>query len=537
MNKKNMNKKNDSDPFFESGQSTFTFIAVVFLILLIMIGAYFTVTQTNLTTSGHNKATNTAIQAADAAINQLISDISNRSIDVLGTTMPMSQSYPVTTTNGTISVPVTLDFRYSGGVPVTDLEGNNRYLADATVSINAVGAKSTTTLTRHVQSDISIINLARYSMFVTANHIISGSGISVDGPYHCNGNLSVGGTLYFNASKLASGSANPFWSDSYVAMVSGSFNQYVAYTVYTMSSGASNAQAYISSSPSYTVVATATRPSGTWLDSANGGFTAEQKPIPFTTYTTYAQAIIETSNLPTFRYNGVDNISNNLTIDAGITGQSNIVKINLNALGTGTDEDICLGMTNFVNALTSQYGLLIYVVGSAGVYGRVPTVAGAANTNKRITIAATQNIEILGDVLYSGDVYNSAGDVAWDTSVPTPVAATSNPNNDAISLICTGNIYINPGRKTDTNFFINSTEMKIDGFLYSETGMIAQGTRSFKAGYSSTIGPVTYFGAQTKRQAGAYSASPHICYDPLLSTNVSKIIPVGIAINSWREVQ
>ena len=519
------------------GQSTFTFIAIVFLIMVIMIAAYYTVTQTNLTTSGHSKATNKAIEAADAGVNQMISDIGNRIIDVLGASLPLSRNYPVSTSIGDIQVPVTLDYRYSGGSPVTDLEGNNRYLIDATVTLDAVGAKSKTSITRHVQSDVSVINLARYSMFITADHIVSGSSISVDGPYHCNGTLQVGGTLYWNASKLPGGSNNPFWSDSYVTMVSNQFSNYTASpVVYTMSSGAANGRAYISTSPSYTVVITASRPNGTWLDRTHGGFVAEQRPIPFTTYTTYAQVIIQKDYLPTFSVNGTSYTSSNLTIDAGITGQANVVKINLNALGTGTDEDVCSGSLNYQNALTSTYGLLIYVVGTAGVYGRIPTVVGLSNTNKRVTIAATQNIEILGDILYSGDNYDTAGDVAYDTGVPAPIPSTSNPNNDAIALICTGNIYINPGRKTNTSFFINSTEMKVDGFLYSETGMIAQGSRSFKAGYSSTIGPVTYFGSQTKRMAGAYSSSPHICYDPVLYNNVSKIIPVCIAVNSWREV-
>lgn len=524
----------------KKGQSTFTFVALVFLIMAIMIAAYFNVTQVNLTTSGHSKATNTAIEASDAAVNQMISDISNRRIDVLGATLPLLRNYPVTTTSGTIQVPVSIDFRYSGGSPVLDLEGNNRYLVDATVSdIVAVGAKSKTNITRHVQSDLSVINLARYSMFITANHIISGSGISVDGPYHCNGNLSVGGTLYFNASKLSGGGSNPFWSDSYVAMVSNQFTQYTgSYTVYTMSSGSVNGRAYISTSGLYTVVTTASRPNGTWFDSAHGGFAAEQKPIPFTTYTSLAQVIIQKDYLPTFRVYGSTYTSSNLTIDAGITGQANVVKINLNALGTGTDEDVCQGSANYQTALSNQYGLIIYVDNDVGVYGRIPTVVGLANTNKKISIISTKNIELLGDILYSGDTYDAAADVAYSTSTPvSPIPSTSNPNNDAIALICTGHIYINPGRKTNTAFFIDSTEMKVDGFLYSETGMIAQGSRSFKSGYSSTIGPVTYFGAQTKRMAGAYSASPHICFDSLLYQNVSKIIPVGIAIHSWREIQ
>ncbi|MEK6647305.1 MAG: hypothetical protein AABY84_11605 [Candidatus Firestonebacteria bacterium] len=523
----------------EYGQTTFGFVAVVFLIMVTMILAYYTVTQTNLTTSGHSKATNTAIEAADAAVNQMISDISNRQIDVLGGTMPISTTYPITTVSGTISVPTTIDYRYNGFAPTTDLEGNNRYVVDATVTIDAVGAKSKTQITRHVESDLSVINLARYNLFATASDIWAGTNFIIDGPFHCNGILRVGGSLYWNASKLPGGGNNPFWSDAYVTMASSTIGQYGAsYTVYTMSSGATNARGYISTSGSYSIVTTTSRPLGTWFDKAHGGFAAELRPIPFTTYSSYAQVVIQRDYLPTFRIGGSSYTSSNLTIDAGITGQANIVKINLNALGTGTDEDVCQGLINYTDFLDDQYGLLIYVEGTAGIYGRIPEVAGIANTNKKIMIAATQNIEILGDILYSDDDYDTLGDPAYSATAPvTPTPAVSNPHNDSIALVCTGNIYINSGRKTNTAFYINSTGIKIDGFLYSSTGFIAQGSRSYKAGYSSTLGPITFFGGQTYKIAGVVTASPKVCFDPLLSQNVSKLIPVGIAINSWREVQ
>ena len=80
----------------QKGQSTFMLVGVLFVVTILMIATYYTVSQVNINTSGSNKAKGIAIQAADAGVNQFISDITNRKVDIIGAVLPLTRNYPVT---------------------------------------------------------------------------------------------------------------------------------------------------------------------------------------------------------------------------------------------------------------------------------------------------------------------------------------------------------------------------------------------------------------------------------------------------------
>ena len=106
-------------------------IGIIFVVTVLMLATYFTVSQVNINSSGSNKARGIAIQAADAGINQFISDITNRKVEIIGATLPLTRNYPVTLSGTTLTVPVSIDYLRVSGTPVKDLEGNNKYTLDA----------------------------------------------------------------------------------------------------------------------------------------------------------------------------------------------------------------------------------------------------------------------------------------------------------------------------------------------------------------------------------------------------------------------
>ena len=522
------------------GQSTFMIVGVVAVITVMMISVYFTVSKMNTNAAGSHKARDIAVQAADAGVNQFISDVSNRQLNILGATLPITREYTVAIGSTTLTVPVTCDLLRSGGVPVLDLEGNGRYVVDAVATpIIAYGAGVKVPVTRHIQANLSIVNLSRYNAFTIGNDIWAASGANFDGPYHTNGTaMSIGGSMYWNSATLSGGGANPFYSDAYVTMCAGSFVQaggYSAPTFRTMSAKFGR----LSSSGVYDVCSTGSRPSGTWLDSAHGGIRVNIRPIPYSTYYNYAQVILSLANLPLFKLYGADvscTNATNLKIDVGVTGYTDRIKININAFGTGSADDIFQGSANYINALSSTYGIIIYCVDDVAVYGQFPVVAGAANTNKKVMIISQKSIEVVGDVLYSGDSFTTTLD-SYNPATPAPVPGTSNPNNDAIALICTDNIYVNPWRKATASFFKNSNDMKIVGFLYAYSGAISGGGRSYKSGGSSSIGQFTTFGGQTALYGGIVPGSFNVGYDPTLNDNISRLVPVGVGVISWMEIK
>jgi len=518
------------------GQSTFMLIGIIFVVTVLMLATYFTVSQVNINSSGSNKAKGIAIQAADAGINQFISDITNRKVEIIGATLPLTRNYPVTLSGTTLTVPVSIDYLRVSGTPTKDLEGNNKYILDAVATpIIAYGAKGQVPITRHVQANVSIINLARYNAFTIDHDIWASSGSTFDGPYHTNSYMEIGGTMYWNSSTLSGGTANPFFSDTYVTMSAGSIQQagsWSAPTFYTMA----GKRGRLSSSGSFDICTSTGSPNGTWLDKAHGGMTVNIRPIPYSTYYNYSQVILQLSSLPSFKLNGADVSGSNLTVDVGVTGMADRVKININAFGTGSGDDVFKGSTNYQAALGSTYGAIIYCTDDVAVYGRLPAVTGALNTNKKVMIVSQKSIEIIGDILYSGDIYN-AGRETYDPAGPVPVPATSNPTDDAIALICTDNIYVNPWRKADTAFFENSDDMKISGFLYGYSGSLTGGGRSYDSGGSSSISQFTTFGGQTFNNGGVVPGSFNVGYDPELCNNISKLVPVGVGVISWMEIR
>lgn len=523
----------------QKGQSTFIIAGIVFLITIIMIGVYFTVSQVNLTTSGSHKAQQIAIEATDAAVNQMVSDIVNREINVFGATLPITESYPVSVSSTTLTVPVTLDLLLDAqNQPVLDLEGNNRYVLDAIASpIIAYGAKGQTSITRHVQANVSIVNLSRYNAFTITNDMWASWGGTFDGPYHCNSYLEIGGTMYWNSSTLSGGGANPFWSDTYVTMAAEDIRQlsgWSAPTFYTQVGKFGRR----TTDANFDICTTTSRTKGTWFDKNRGGMKVTIRPIPYSTYYNYSQVVLQKSLLPWYRLNGASvscGVASNLIIDVGVTGLTNAhVKINLNAFGTGSSDDIFQGSTNYNNALASTYGIVIYCVDDIAVYGRLPTAVN--NTNKKVMIVSQKSIEIIGDIMCSGDIYTT-GSSTYDPVIPVPVPATSNPTNDAIALICTDNIYVNPWRKADASFFKNSNDMKISGFLYGYSGCLTGGGRSYKTGGSSSITQFTTFGGQTFNTGGVVPGNFNVGYDPLLNQNISKLVPVGVGVISWMEMK
>jgi hypothetical protein len=521
-------------------------VGIVTVICIMMIGVYQVVSNVNINAAGSHKARDIAIQAADAGVNQFISDITNRKVDIIGATLPLTRDYEVQIGATSLTVPITCDLLTSGGVPVVDLEGNSRYVVDAIATpIIAYGAGVKTPVARHVQANLSIVNLSKYNSFTIGNDIWATSSGTFDGPYHTNGSvMSIGGTMWWNSSVLSGGTANPFWSDTYVTMAAGSFVQadgYGAPTFYTMASKFGR----LSSSGLYNICTTGSRPNGTWLDKAHGGVPVNIRPIPYSTYYNYAQVILSLANLPNYKLNGADvscTAATNLQIDVGVNGLTNRVKINLGAFGTGstnaTNYDIFQGATNYAAALNSAYGIIIYSLDDIAVYGQLATATGLANTNKKVMIISQKSIEVIGDILYSGDTFTATLD-SYNPTTPAPVPATSNPNNDAIALICTDNIYVNPWRKADTTtpFFRNSNDMKIVGFLYGYSGALSGGGRSYKGGGSSNIGQFTTFGGQTFLYGGIVPGTFNIGYDPNLNTNISKLVPVGVGVISWMEIE
>ena len=523
----------------QKGQSTFMLVGVLFVVTILMIATYYTVSQVNINTSGSNKAKGIAIQAADAGVNQFISDITNRKVDIIGAVLPLTRNYPVTLSGQTITVPVSIDYLKAAGVPVKDLEGNFKYTLDAVATpIIAYGARGAVPITRHVQANVSIVNLARYNAFTIDHDMWAASGATFDGPYHTNSYLEIGGTMYWNSSTLAGGTPNPFFSDTYVTMAADTIRQlggWSAPTFYTMTGN----RGRISTHASYDICTSTGMPAGTWFDKAHGGMVVNIRPIPYSTYYNYSQVILQLSNLPWFRLNGADvscTSASNLTIDVGVTGLTPRLKINLNAFGTGSADDVFQGLANYNAALDSTYGAIIYCTDDVAVYGWLAAATGASNTNKKVMIVGQKSIEIIGDVLYSGDAYTTGLDT-YDPAVPCPVPATSNPTNDAIALICTDNIYVNPWRNASASFFKNSGDMKISGMLYGYSGCLTGGGRSYKSGGRSSISQFTTFGGQTFNTGGVVPGSFNVGYDPNLHTNISKLVPVGVGVISWMEIQ
>jgi hypothetical protein len=406
-------------------------IAVVFATFVFTL--YF-MTKGNVTASIHDRLAARAIEVCDVGISQMIGDIHRHNVDLA--LLPVTTSYAIVKypdSEKTEQVEVSLsevpdinDVDGDGDTtdPETDLAGNIVYQIDSRSWGSMFSGEKV--VKRRVAARIAIVNLAKYNLFyrgndVWANYSTLGSGqpIMLDGPYHTNGDLRLGGGIYFNnrylpanpgANNTPGVTANAAYNQGYTVMCAKQILQAVVpppppvYTPYPANNTytQNNQVGRLSPDVGYSVVPNATRPRGTWFDGAHGGFEIHLEALDFVKYQSLAQVIIETDNLPNFSVYGITHTSTGLVIPNGAGDQT--IDIDLSYLGSGTAKDVCFGMTNYQNALNSYYGLIIFVNGPVSVHGQIADCPGA-NNNKKITIVSTDSIDIIGDVLYSQDPY------------------------------------------------------------------------------------------------------------------------------------
>lgn len=432
----------------QRGQMLIVISVIVSIIFVTFIFSLYYMTKVNLTASIHDKLTARAIEVCDVGISQMIGDIHRHNVDMA--LLPYTTSYAIVkypdsdkTEQVNVNMNVVPDSNDVDGdgntaEPETDLEGNTVYQIDSRSWASLfMGEKI---VRRHVAARIAVINLAKYNLFyrgndVWANGSTLGSGfpIMLDGPYHTNGNLDLGGVIYFNnqflpatpgSNNMPGGIANPAYTQDYTVMCAKQISQrggYPANTTYTQN----NQIGRLSSSMGYSVVPNASRPRGTWFDGAHGGFEIHLEALDFVRYQALAQVIIDIDNLPNFTVYGINHTSTSLVIPNGAGNQT--IDIDLSHLGSSTAKDICFGMTNYQNALNSYYGLVIFVKGPVSIHGKLAECAGASN-NKKVTIISTDSIDIIGDVLYSQDPYMQIMD---PFSVDASITAWNTDTSDA----------------------------------------------------------------------------------------------------------
>ncbi len=407
------------------GQMLIVISVIIALVFATFIYTLYFMTKVNMTASIHDRLAARAIEVCDVGISQTIGDIHRHNIDLA--LLPVTTSYAIVkypdsekteAVEATLSeVPDINDVDGDGDTadPETDLAGNIVYQIDSRSWGSMFSGEKL--VKRHVAARIAIVNLARYNLFYRGNDVWangstlgSGQPIMLDGPYHTNGNLELGGIIYFNnqflpttpgSNNIPGGTANPAYTQGYTVMCVGQISQragYPANTTYTQN----NQNGRLSLDIGYSVVPNATRPRGTWFDGAHGGFIIRLEDLDFVKYQSLAQVIIDPDDLPDFSVYGLTHNSTSLLIPNGAGDQT--IDIDLSYLGSGTAKDICFGMTNYQNALNSYYGLIIFVNGPVSVHGQIATCP-AANNNKKITIVSTDSIDIIGDVLYSQDPY------------------------------------------------------------------------------------------------------------------------------------
>ncbi|MFH1784326.1 MAG: hypothetical protein ABH868_05470 [bacterium] len=404
-------------------------LMVAFLVVIIIcIFSYMIVfiVKVNMKSGLHHKLASRAIETADVGVAQMISDIHRHTIDI--TSLPATTSYAVIKypdSGATETVTVTLDTipdiddvdgDGDTAEPETDIAGHIVYKIDSVSK--ATLATGQEILKRQVSARLSIVNLASYNLFYVENDIwanfstpTNGVPIMLDGPYHTNGNLELGAMIYFNNQYLPANpgsnnvpgiTLNPSYVNDYTVMSAGNILQaggYPSNITYTQH----NERGRLSSDSLFSTCANSNHPRGTWFDKARGGFEIHLEPLDFVHYRALAHVRIDINELPFFSVFGSSYASNDLVI---VTGAGfNAVEIDLSFLGTGSSKDICGGYTNYNTALSSEYGLVIFVKGPVAVHGKLADVAGAANTNKKVTIISTGTVDIIGDILYSGDPY------------------------------------------------------------------------------------------------------------------------------------
>ena len=414
-------------PDLKDAKGFISLMMAFLIVLIIVIFSYMIIflVRISMQSGLHQKLASRAIETADVGVAQMISDIHRHAIDL--TTLPVTTTYalikdPDSGAVETVSVSLNtipdlndVDMDGDTAEPETDLTGNIVYKIDSTS--RATLANGVELVKRAVSARLSIINLASYNLFYVENDIwangstlVSGEPIMLDGPYHTNGNLELGGIIYFNnqytpanpgVNNVPGATLNPSYVNTFTVMSAGDISQaggYPGNVTYTQN----NQRGRLSNDGAFSVCTTATNPRGTWFDKNHGGFEIHLEPLDFVHYRGIAQVKIDINQLPNFTVFGALRSSSDLLID---TGAGFAVDIDLSYLGTGTSKDICSGVANYQAALTSEYGLMIFVKGPVAIHGKLASVGGPDNTNKKVTVITTDTLDIIGDILYSGDSY------------------------------------------------------------------------------------------------------------------------------------
>lgn len=413
--------------FNRKGQVIIISSIIICLVFSIFVFTLYFIFKTGTTASLHDKLADRAIEISDVGISQMISDIHRRAVDI--DLVPITKSYAIAKYSDSSEseqvdvtlklVPDTHDVDSDGDTtePETDLEGNKVYQIESSSWGSLVGGVKITK--RKVAARISIVDLARYGVFYVEDDswnvysdLTSGDPLILTGRYHTNGNLRLGGVIYFNNQYLpmASGSnnlpgptLNTDYNPAYTVMCANQIKQETSPPIWTnITYTQNNDSGKLSADKAFSVCPTATMPRGTWFDQSHGGYKIHLEPLDFVKYQSMAQVIIDREDLPNFKVFGTNYSSNDLLIDNGAGEQ--VVDIDLAFLGSGTSQDICQGMTNYENALNSQNGLVVFVKGPVGVHGKLAECAAFPN-NKKVTIVTTDSVDILGDILFSQDPY------------------------------------------------------------------------------------------------------------------------------------
>jgi hypothetical protein len=593
---------------------------IVFMMFFFSVGLYLAMTNlfksgTNLSNSARYKAV--ALQLADSGLDQIMSKVRNREIilplEVPGGTSP-------TPTPRILGVPVGVDafttttvarisvVSDSTGVILRDVEGNVRYQVEVVVNdVNAISSKTRYSINRGVKAVFAVVNFGRYMSFTSdSDHKVVDE---FSGPYHTNGNVTItgtgSGTDWNNACPNVSGCAtpnptpsNPWWDPSYTTVAAGQV--IISGAVSTRS----NERVYASGG-SFVTYPNSTSSSGTFLDATNGGFAVTLAPIPYQEFSSLAHIVIQkdlvrTSNI--YNLQGVPNNSGPVNVPGCAVapapqmdvGDSNMlvndypIRINLNALNKALDSAGSTGafgawqcgdgllsggssssdaIANYEAALTSEFGLMIYVDGDAAIWGTLPNSTDATiNKNKKVTIVVKGNAYLVGDLLPSDSPYaltvQQYDDLVAPPIYPTPTA--DNPHDDAIAILAggTGGIIVDPWRRGDVQYFKNNStagtggEMRMTGLLYAPNGFTGGRNQCPPSGFyalsqrcwDTTSPPAgagytgfNYFafhGAVVVKTSGnlpGYTEYKRF-YDHRLKYNLSKIIPAAISVSRWQEM-
>ncbi len=432
--------------YLRNTEGVVSLIIAFLVVTVIVIFSYMIIfiVKVNMKAGLHHKLASRAVESADVGIAQMIGDIHRHSIDL--SSLPVTTSYAVIKNPGeeaTEMVTVSLDT-----IPdVNDVDGDGDITEPETglaghliYKINSIAKATLATgqeiVKKEVSARISIVNLASYNLFyveddIWANNstLASGKPIMLDGPYHTNGKLELGGVIYFNNQNLPANpgtnnmpgiNPNPGYITDYTVTSAKEIIQASGYPsnfTYTQN----NERGRLSNDPAFSTCLNATHLRGTWFDKAHGGKEIHLEPLDFVHYRGIAHVRIDIDDLPNFTVFGSSYVTNDLVINTG--AGFNAVDIDLSFLGSGTSKDISRGTLNYQTALSSEYGLVIFVRGPVAVHGKLASVLGVSNTNKKVTIITTDTFDIIGDILYSGDPYMQVLDSfnelnGWNIDIP-----------------------------------------------------------------------------------------------------------------------